>query len=197
MEIKNTITPACKMIIFDMYNTLLQYKFIEACAQKYFFSKELDMLIRKEKDQSMLLIKATRFLKGLSLQELLKIAVSIPLADDALEIVGQLKKRGNVVGIISDSYQFVADSIKNKVGADFAVGNQLELIDGRATGGLIIPSIYYYRQESKCNHAICKTNVLLYMADKYNIPLKNCIAIGDRFTAECMLEQAGVAIKNW
>lgn len=192
--IKEEIGSLRKMVVFDMDNTLLQGRFIDTCAEKYSFKQELTRLRKNEKDPAVLTKRIAELLRGLSLGELLQVAVSIPVVEDAAEVIEQLRKQGNVVGIISDSYQFVVDYVKNKLDADFALGNHLDFFEGKATGEVTIPSWFYYQLESKCSHALCKTNALMHIARKYDISLENCITIGDSLNDLCMIEQAGMGI---
>lgn len=185
---------AGKMVVFDMDNTLLQGRFIDTCANKYLFTGELEKLRAVEKDPVVLTKRIAKMLKGLSLGELLEVAAAIPVIDDAVEVVAKLKKQGNIVGIISDSYQFVVDFLKNKLNADFAVGNQLEFFEGKATGEVTIPSSFFYHPGSKCSHPLCKTNALLSMANTYRISIENCVAVGDGENDVCMVEQSGMGI---
>ena len=191
---KEEINLIRKMIVFDMDNTVLQGRFIDACADKFSFDEKLARLRSTEKDPAVLTKRIAELLRGLSMGELLEVASSIPFVNDTIEVVELLRKRGNVVGIISDSYQFVVDYVKNKLEADFAIGNQLDFFEGKATGEVTIPSYLYYQLESKCHHTLCKTNALRHIAHKYNITLENCIAIGDSAGDLCMIEQAGMGI---
>lgn len=183
-----------KMVVFDMDNTLLQGRFIDTCARKFSFTGELEKLRMIEKDPAVLTKRIAKMLKGLSLGELLEVAASIPVIADAVDIVEKLRKQGNIVGIISDSYQFVTDYLKNKLNADFALGNQLEFFEGKATGEVTIPSSFFYHPESKCNHSLCKTNALVHIANMYSISIENCIAIGDSENDVCMVEHSGTGI---
>lgn len=192
--IKQEIGSLRKMIVFDMDDTLLQGRFIDACAVKFLFDEELARLRNIEKDSAVLTKRIAKLLSGLSLGELLQVAASMPLVDDAIEVVEELKRQGNVVGIISDSYHFVVDYVKNKLGADFAIGNQLDFFEGKATGEVTIPSFFYYHLESKCKHALCKTNALMHAAHKYDILIENCIAVGDSANDLCMVKQVGMGI---
>ena len=183
-----------KIIVFDMDNTLLQGRFIDTCAEKYLFEEELVRLRSIEKDPAVLTKRIAKLLQGLPMGELLQVAASIPLIDDAVDVVEQLRRQGNIVGVISDSYQFVADFVKNKLDADFALGNQLDFFEGKATGEVTIPSWFYYNLQSKCNHSLCKTNALMQVVRQYNISLENCIAIGDSGNDLCMIEHAGMGV---
>jgi len=64
----------------------------------------------------------------------------------------------------------------------------------QATGEVTIPSWFYYQLESKCGHALFKTNALMHIARKYDISLGNCIAIGDSKSDLYMIKQAGMGI---
>lgn len=192
--LKQEINILKKMVVFDMDNTLLRGRFIDTCADKFLFDEELKRLRQSENDPSVLTKKIARLLKGLSMGDLLQVAASIPLVEDAEETVAALKTKGNIVGIISDSYQVIVDLVKTRIGADFAIGNRLEYFEGKATGEVIIPSWFYNYPESKCNHTICKTNVLLHISQRYNVPLHNCISIGDSENDRCMIEMSGMGI---
>lgn len=191
---KEQINDLRKLIVFDMDDTLLQGRFIDVCAQKYLFDEELARLRSIEKDPAVLTKRIAKLLQGLPLGELLQVAASIPLVNDAVEVVEELRRQGNVVGIISDSYQFIADFVKNKLDADFALGNQLEFFEGKATGEVTIPSWFYYSLQSKCNHSLCKTNALMHVVRQYDIALQNCIAVGDSGNDLCMIENAGMGV---
>jgi phosphoserine phosphatase SerB len=192
--IKEEISSLKKMIVFDMDDTLLRGRFIDTCAEKFLFEDELARLRHIERDPSVLTKRIAKLLQGLSLGELLQVAASIPLVEDIIEVVEELKKQGNVVGIISDSYQFVVDYVKNKIGADFALANQLMFFEGKSTGEVTIPSYFYYHLESKCSHPLCKTNAMMHASRKFDISTENCIAIGDSGNDICMVEQAGMGI---
>lgn len=192
--IKEEIRALKKMIVFDLDKTLLKGRFIDACANKYSFKTELANLRYTEKDPTVLTKRIAELLKGLPIGELLQVAASIPVVEDAAEVIQQLKSQGNVVGIITDGYQFVADYVKNRLDADFALGNHLDFFEGKATGEVTIPSWFYYHLESRCDHALCKTNVMMQIARKYDISIENCIAIGDSSNDLCMIEQAGMGV---
>ncbi len=183
-----------KMVVFDMDNTLLLGRFIDTCAQKFNFADKLKDLRKTERNPAVLTKRIAMLIRGLSQGDLLETAASIPIVADAEMVVGILQQNGVKVGIISDSYQIVVEYIKNQLGADFAFANRLEFFEGKATGEVIIPAMFYNNIESKCGHAICKTNVLQQMARKYNVAMTNCVAIGDSENDLCMIEQAGLGI---
>lgn len=183
-----------KMVVFDMDHTILKGSFIEACADKYGFRKEYDNIRLHEKDASAFTKRISLLLKGLSMDDLLQTATEIPMIDDIQSVVAMLKQRGYLVGIVSDSYHLITEYVKNKIGADFCLSNQLEYFEGKATGEVRIPSYFYHNEESSCTHPICKTNALRHLSKRYEIPLDNSIAVADGENDLCIIEQAGVGI---
>lgn len=183
-----------KMVVFELDNVLLKGNFILTCADKFIFDHEL-VRLRKTSDGPLVLLKAiAKLFCGLTEEELLTVVSEMELIDGAKNIVEQLQKRGYVVGIISNSYQFVVDHVRNLLGLDFAIANRLEFINGKATGVLTIPAYYFYQLYKKCDHGFCKANALVYVAKNYEIPLQNTIAIGSSEKDLCIIKQSGVGI---
>jgi HAD superfamily hydrolase (TIGR01490 family) len=58
---------------------------------------------------------------------------------DALELIKQHKKNGELVILVSAGLTPLEQGIADRLGADFAVGTQPELRDGRYTGGIAGP----------------------------------------------------------
>ncbi|MBE3141214.1 MAG: HAD-IB family phosphatase [Thermoplasmata archaeon] len=135
-----------------------------------------------------------KLLKELNLAQLIAVTDDIPLVEDVTEVIAELKRREYIVGIISDSYNFVASHIANKIGAHFSIANELEFSKSKATGEVKILSYFIKTDQSRCNHNFCKSNALLDLSKKYNIPLANSIAIGDSENDICMVKHAGIGV---
>jgi HAD superfamily phosphoserine phosphatase-like hydrolase len=116
------------------------------------------------------------------------------LVEDVKEVVMELKQRGYVVGIISDSYDVVTNHIKTKIGADFSLANELEFSKSVATGEVKLPSFFFNTQESLCKHTICKTNAVQHILKHYKIDINNAIAVGDSANDLCMIKHVGVGV---
>lgn len=192
--IKQGVKGLQKMAIFDMDNTLLVGRFIDTCARIHGFERELLELRNTEKDAVILTKSIAMLIKGLKISEILTITDFIPLVKDASNVIQQLKSKGYVVGIISDSYDVVVNHVKNKVGADFSFGNELEFSKSIATGEVKIPSSFFNNQQSICNHSYCKTNTLQYIVKQYGIQINNTIAVGDNESDLCMVKNAGIGV---
>ena len=183
-----------KMIIFDMDKTILKGSFIRTAAEEFNFTDEL-LRIQDEYQTPYTRTKSiAKLMKGRSLNEILGITDKIEIVEDAADVIGQLKKRGYICGIISDSYDVVANHIKNKLKMDFSVANELEFSRSITTGEVKVPSVFLKNDLSKCDHEFCKSNVLLQLVRQYNIDLKNTIAVGDSENDICVVRQSGIGI---
>jgi HAD superfamily phosphoserine phosphatase-like hydrolase len=183
-----------KMIIFDMDKTILEGSFIRTAAEEFNFTDEL-LKIQAEYPNPYTRTKSiAKLMKGRSLDEILGVADKIKIVSDAGDVIGQLKKRGYICGIISDSYDVVTNHIKNKLRMDFSLANELEFSKSIATGEVKVPSVFLKNDSSKCSHDFCKSNALIKLTEKYNIDIKNTIAVGDSENDICIVEQSGIGI---
>ncbi len=183
-----------KIAIFDMDGTILRGRFIDTCARLYGFEKQLLDIRSSGSDAASTTKNIAKLLKGRDLSQILAVADSIPLVPDVKEVVKELKSRGYVVGIISDSYDVVTNHIKTKIGADFSLANELEFSKSVATGEVKLPSFFFNHNESICKHAMCKTNAVQHILSHYKIDINNAIAVGDGENDLCMIKHVGVGI---
>jgi glucosyl-3-phosphoglycerate synthase len=183
-----------KMIVFDMDNVLLQGSFIEAAARKFGFTKELNDIQLQPKSPFIKTQKIARLLEGRTFAELIHVVESIPLIGDAVQTIRELQVRGYVCGIISDSYHAIANHVKNLVGLDFTLGNELEFQKSVATGEVRIPSQLLKDKFSQCEHDHCKSNMFQYILHRFGISLADAVAVGDSENDVCMVKMAGTGI---
>ena len=183
-----------KMVVFDMDDTILKGRFIDECAKAFRFEPKLNDLRFVEKDPIILTKRIGLFLKGKTMDDLLNIAGSIEMVSDIKEVVKELKERDYLIGIISNSYSLITNYVKQNIGADFSLANQLEFFEGKVTGEVNLPSYFFAPPDCYCGHAFCKTNGLQFACEKYNVQLKNCIAVGDSIDDRCMIAHAGKGI---
>lgn len=192
--VKETLSTIKKMVIFDMDNTILIGKFVEESSKLLGFQKELIDIVTKNNEPFMITKSIAKLFKGFNIGQLISLLDRIPIVDDAVEVVGELKKRGYIIGIISDSYDCVAGHIKNKIGADFSLANELEFSNSIATGEVKIPSFFLRSEKSLCNHMICKSNAMVYVSEQHQIPVSSVIAIGDSENDICMVKVSGIGV---
>lgn len=192
--IRDSLKELTRMVIFDMDNTLLEDSFITAAAEALGFKKELISIVTSSDNAYLRTKNIAKLMKGRSVDEILGVADSIPVIRDAEYVISELKSRGYICGIISDSYDVVTNHIKNKLSMDFSIGNELEFSKSIATGEVKVPSLFIRTPRSKCNHDFCKSNAMLQIAEQYSIDLKDIIAVGDSENDICMVRDSGTGI---
>ncbi len=194
LAVDNQLKDFNKLVVFDMDNTLLRGRFIDVCADKYGFKKELMNVRGTETDPVVITKRIAALLKGIDISELIKTADEIEIVEGTKDIIQQFIEKGYIVGIISDSYECITTHIKNKLGMHFSLSNELEFSKSICTGEVKIPSFFFSNSDSVCRHNICKTNALITMLQKYNIKRENSITIGDSLNDLCMIKEAGMGI---
>lgn len=196
MEIAFTeqLKGAKKMVAFDMDDTILKGRFVDTFAAKFGLTENLADIRKKIIDSTLRTKAIAKLFKGKHVGELIKTVDSIELIEDVADVVTELHNRGYIVGIITDSYDFVANHIKHKIGADYFLANELEFSNSVATGEVKIPSFFFHNENSSCLHTICKSNALDHILHKYDITHGNCIAMGDSENDICMVQKSGFGI---
>jgi glucosyl-3-phosphoglycerate synthase len=183
-----------RMIVLDMDNTILKDRFIDRCADAFGFVPKLEELRFSEKDPIILTKRIGLLLKNRTMDELLHVISSMEMADNIQQVIQSYRDKGYLVGIISHSYTLITNYVRQQIGADFSVAHQLEFFEGKATGEVGLPSYFFGSPDSICGHSFCKTNALQHICDKYNVKMKNCIAVGDSKDDRCMIAYAGTGV---
>lgn len=192
--IKESVQGLKKMLIFDMDNTILHNSFITTLATKYNFKDKLISIVSENSNPYTRTKLIARLLKGLNIKQLFETVDDIQITHDFENIINIFRGNGYICGIISDSYDCIANHIVNKFGLDFSIANELEFSNSIATGEVKIPSVFIKTKESNCNHDFCKSNAMREIANRYKIDLKNIIAIGDSENDICMIKDCGIGI---
>jgi len=183
-----------KIVVFDLDSALLQEDFLDVCARNFNFSQALSLLRQIDQEHLSILARAASFMRGRKVEELMTLTEEISLVDDVVDIVDELKSKSCIVGTISNGYQVVADKIGDKINADFILANGLNTENDVITGGFSISHCFLQSKSSTCRHRVCKTNALHYLCNCYDIPLANCIVIGDIESDACLIKHAGHAV---
>ena len=184
-----------KLVVFDMDGTLLKRRTIFVFAEEKGFMDDLLRIVNSQTISYKKTVEIAKLLKGESSRDLLEIFRSIPLQENVENVVGEIKKRNIKTAIITNSYQFVADDLKGRLGIDWAFANNLIIDEGVVTGDILINNKNLVKQYDGCNiHSICKESVLDDLCKKLGITTGEAIAIGDGEIDTCMINKAGLGI---
>ena len=184
-----------KLILFDMDDTLIAGRTIYEVADRKGFRKEVDEIVSMNITNYEKTILIARLLKGMRVEEFLKIFRAIPLNPHVDEVVEKLKKRGLKMGIISNSYDIAVDDLKKRLGMDFGISNKLVVKEGVITGEVIPHNKNPSQDIDDCrSFSVCKRDALLQVCKDLGIRPDETIAVGDGNVDRFMLEVAGLGI---
>lgn len=177
-----------QLVVFDMDSTLIQGEVINKLAAAADAEEEVEQLTERamagELDFEEALHERVGMLEGLTEDQLEQVAESMELTPGASDLVRVLKQMGFKVALISGGFTFFTDRLKDKLGLDYAFGNELVIEDGEVTGevqGEIIDSER-------------KGELVEELAEAEGIPLEQVVAIGDGANDQIMLDNAGLGI---
>jgi phosphoserine phosphatase SerB len=182
-----------RLVAFDMDGTLLNGRVIFALAERWGFKKQVTNIMKSGLAEYRQSAKIAELLKGFRDQEVADVIRRIPLTTGAEETVAEIKSRGWITGILSDSYTLATDYLKGRLHMDFHAANELEEKDGVLTGRLHMP-LGWSESGCACHRSICKSYHLKLFADHFNIPLSQTIAVGDNTSDICALKAAGLGV---
>jgi len=103
---------------------------------------------------------------------------------DFPELIHTLQQFGWKTAIASGGFTYFSDYLQQTLGLDYAQSNQLEIIDGKLTGQVL----------GEVVSAQTKAEILVHLADQYEIELHNTVAVGDGANDLVMMSAAGLGI---
>ena len=185
---------ATKLVVFDMDGTLLADRLIFTLANRFGFRKKLETIMDGSSPEYEKTRRIASLLKGISLEQFYYVLGLVPLSAGTEAVVRELKHRGYILAIISDSYTLATEWLKGRLGLDYTIANELSLENGKLIGEIKMPLGWDKAKEQCLKHSVCKLTALVHLSQKTGIPLIRCVAIGDNLADVCMLEKAGLGI---
>jgi phosphoserine phosphatase len=185
-----------KLVMFDMDGTLIQDRGIFVIAEKKGFKDELIKQVNNNTlDFYKKSIEVAKLSKGLNKNEILGIFRSIKLSENVEKVIEELKKQKIKTAIATDSYKFLADDIKERLGIDYTFANKLIINSDTITGDLEIHNKNLTKDFfSGKIYSICKSCALEGLCKKLGISVNQAIAVGDGKVDIGMIKKAGLGI---
>ncbi|MCS7143611.1 MAG: phosphoserine phosphatase SerB [Archaeoglobaceae archaeon] len=177
-----------RLIVFDLDSTLIDAEIIDELAREAGVEKEVKELTHKAMNGEMSFKEAlqerVKLLRGLPVEVLEKIYSRVEFTEGAKELISALKRAGYKIAVVSGSFTYFTNRIKEELGLDYAFGNELEIIDGKLTGKI----------KGRIIDAEEKARILEEIARKEGVKIENVVAVGDGANDRIMIEKAGLGI---
>jgi phosphoserine phosphatase len=179
---------AKRLVVFDVDSTLVQGEVIEMLAARAGREAEVrevtEAAMRGELDFAESLRRRVSALAGLPSSVLAEVADELKLMSGARTTIRTLKRLGFRCGVVSGGFTPIIQRLVHELGLDFAAANELEIVDGKLTGRVV----------GEIVDRPGKAAALRRFADEANIPLAQCVAIGDGANDIDMISAAGLGV---
>lgn len=176
------------LLVMDMDSTAIQIECIDEIAKLAgtgeMVAEVTERAMRGELDFTASLRSRVATLKGADAGILRQVRDDLPLMPGLTQLVLKLDALGWKVAIASGGFTFFAEYLRDKLRLTTVVANELEIRDGKLTGNVIGDIV----------DAQYKANTLKRLAEKYEIPAAQTVAIGDGANDLPMIKVAGLGI---
>jgi len=177
------------LLLMDMDSTLIQCECIDEIADFMGIKAQIAAITQLSMEGKLDFVASfterVKLLKGLDAQVLQRVLDErIQLTDGAQALIRGLQAHGWKTGLVSGGFTFYTNHFEKRLELDFSMGNELEIVDGKLTGGF----------HGSIVDANSKRTALLSKAAEWNIPMSQTIAIGDGANDLPMIEAAGMGI---
>ncbi|MFC6152514.1 phosphoserine phosphatase SerB [Nocardioides yefusunii] len=177
-----------RLIVMDVDSTLIQGEVIEMLAAHAGVEDEVarvtEAAMRGELDFEQSLRHRVALLKGLPATVIDEVYAQIQFNPGARTMVRTLKRLGYRFAIVSGGFSQITERLAADIGIDFQRANELEIVDGHLTGGIV----------GQVVDRAGKATALREFAAQLEISEAATIAIGDGANDLDMLDAAGLGV---
>jgi len=121
--------------------------------------------------------------RGLPLERVQRIVNDIPYTDGACDVITTLRRRGLLVVLLSAGLSIVTDRIREDIGVDDSLANELAVENSLLTGEVRVDVSFSNKGE-----------VLHRFLEKFGVTPDECAAVGDDETMIPLFEKVGLGI---
>ena len=177
-----------RLVCFDMDSTLIQTEVIDELAELAGVGEQVKAItesaMQGEIDFKESFTQRMKLLEGLSEEVLQDVAKNLPITKGARRLIDTLKSYGFKTAILSGGFTYFGHYLQKELGMDYVYANQLEIKDGKLTGGYV----------GEIVDGLKKAEYLKEIAEKEGINISQTIAVGDGANDLPMLNLAGLGI---
>ena len=177
-----------RLVCFDMDSTLIQTEVIDELAELAGVGNQIKAItesaMQGEIDFKESFVRRMKLLKGLDESVLQQVAKNLPITKGARRLIDTLKANGFKTAILSGGFTYFGKYLQNELGIDYVFANELEIIDGKLTGGHLGEIVDGEK----------KAEYLRELVKIEGIDINQTIAVGDGANDLPMLNLAGLGI---
>lgn len=176
------------LLVMDMDSTTIEIECIDEIAKLAGVGEQVSIVTERamlgELDFAQSLHERVATLKGSPEKILADVASDIPLMAGLENLIAELKNHNWRIAIASGGFTYFADHLMEQLGLDAAFANTLEIADGKLTGKVL----------GNVVDAQVKADSLAILAEKYQIPHQQTVAMGDGANDLIMMSAASFGV---
>lgn len=176
------------LLVMDMDSTTIEIECIDEIAKLAGVGEQVaavtELAMLGELDFAQSLHQRVATLNDAPESILADVAKNIPLMAGLEGLLTELKKHNWRIAVASGGFTYFADHLKELLQLDATFANTLEIIDGKLTGKVLGAVV----------DAQVKADSLTLLAEQYQIPAKQTVAMGDGANDLVMMAAAGFGV---
>jgi phosphoserine phosphatase len=177
-----------RLVVLDVDSTMIEQEVIELLAAKVGSREQVkeitDRAMAGDIDFRQALLMRVALLEGLSVSVFDEIQSEITVTDGVSELIDLVHRSGGLIGAISGGFAQVLSPLAERLGLDFSLANELEILNGCLTG----------KVSGEIVDAAAKAKTLLNWALEHGFDASETVAVGDGANDIPMLQAAGFAV---
>jgi len=176
------------LLVADMESTIIENEMLDELAEFLGLRDEVSEITRRamndEIDFAAALKARVALLAGMEATRLAEAATRIRIMPGAAALVATMRAHGSHAALVSGGFTVFTEPVRQALGFDGAVANELIVENGRLAGTVREPIVT----------RDTKLAVLKSLAAERGLPLSACLSVGDGANDLPMLEAAGLGV---
>ena len=177
-----------RLVVLDVDSTMIEQEVIELLAAKVGLLEQVkevtDKAMAGEIDFRKALLMRVALLEGLPVSVFDELQSEITVTDGITELIDSVHRSGGLIGAISGGFTQILSPLAQRLGLDFSLANELEILNGSLTG----------KVSGEIVDADAKAKTLLNWASNHGIDVSETVAVGDGANDIPMLQAAGFSV---
>ena len=186
-----------RLLLLDMDGTVTPSRFALELARAVGSEPGLIQIWQEEDADAMSLRqRVAKHFQYVHKRKFEEVARALPLRPGVIEFVNQMRRRGFMVGVISDSYFVAADIVRRRLFADFAMAHTMVFEADVSTGRFRTNPAFLPEESSDDARDVvtCKSHVLRrFLADESSEDINLTWVVGDNDNDMALMQMADKA----